>query len=209
MRGSSSTHHGGFVRWRTLQTTDRNAMNCKQGTLQTSSRNDSQVWGGIGYSRSVATGGSARVARGKRRGGAGTDRIGQDLHLRAALSQPEKSGGVQCPDRAVTTGSCTEPSSSTASWDARMLNFAPSVLSAFSRARTIASSPRYIPRTEILGLREFSEVSRHTTALKSAVTEPCYTGFASRRRASKSKGRVSITIEPSGLCGHSSFGRSR
>ena len=54
-----------------------------------------------------------------------------------------------------------------------------------------------------------SVVVQAPTALKSAVTEPCYTGFASRRRASKSKGRVSITIEPSGLCGHSSFGRSR
>ena len=30
---------------------------------------------------------------------------------------------------------------STASWNARMLNFAPSVFSAFSRARTIATSP--------------------------------------------------------------------
>ena len=39
---------------------------CKQATLQTSSRDDSRVWGGIGYSRSVATGGSAGVATGKR-----------------------------------------------------------------------------------------------------------------------------------------------
>ena len=31
--------------------------------------------------------------------------------------------------RAVTTGKGTEPSSSTASWKARMLNFAPSVFS--------------------------------------------------------------------------------
>src|SRR4029450_5650915 len=37
--------------------------------------------------------------------------------------------------RAVTTGSGTEPSSSTASWNARILNFAPSVFSARSRAR--------------------------------------------------------------------------
>src|SRR4029453_6421211 len=44
---------------------------CKQPTLQTSSRNDPLVWSGVGYSRSVATGGSARVATGKRRGGAG------------------------------------------------------------------------------------------------------------------------------------------
>src|SRR5437016_9032987 len=71
---------------------------CKQATLQTSSKNDSRVWGGVGYSRSVATGGSARVATGKRRGGAGADRIGQDLHLRAALSEPENSGGVHRPD---------------------------------------------------------------------------------------------------------------
>jgi hypothetical protein len=35
--------------------------------------------------------------------------------------------------RAVTTGSGTEPSSGTASWNARMLNFAPSAFSAFSR----------------------------------------------------------------------------
>ena len=34
--------------------------------------------------------------------------------------------------RAVTTGSGTEPSSSTASWKARMLNFAPSVFSALA-----------------------------------------------------------------------------
>jgi hypothetical protein len=47
------------------------------------------------------------------------------------------------------------------------------------------------------------------TALKSAVTQRCYSGLASRRRASKSRGRVSIAIEPSRLCGHSSFGRSR
>jgi len=52
---------------------------CKQATLQTSSQNDSKVWDGVGYSRSVAAGGSARVATGKRRGGAGADRIGQDL----------------------------------------------------------------------------------------------------------------------------------
>src|SRR5437870_9160472 len=71
---------------------------CKQATLQTSSKNDSRVWGGVGYSRSVATGSSARVATGKRRGGAGADRIGQDLHLRAALSEPENSGGVHRPD---------------------------------------------------------------------------------------------------------------
>src|SRR4029453_18129214 len=71
---------------------------CKQPTLQTSSRNDSRVWSGVGYSRSVATGGSARVATGKRCGGAGADRIGQDLHLRAALSEPENSGGVHRPD---------------------------------------------------------------------------------------------------------------
>ena len=79
---------------------------------------DSGVWSGVGYSRSVATGGSARVATGKRRGGAGADRIGQDLHLRAALSEPENSGGVHRPPiRAVTT------------WKARMLNFALSVFS--------------------------------------------------------------------------------
>src|SRR2546421_3909145 len=71
---------------------------CKQATLQTSSKNDSRVWGRVGYSRSVATGSSARVATGKRRGGAGADRIGQDLHLRAALSEPESSGGVHRPD---------------------------------------------------------------------------------------------------------------
>ena len=47
---------------------------CKQGTLQTSSENDSRVWSGVGYSRSVATGGSARVATGKR-GGAGPDSV--------------------------------------------------------------------------------------------------------------------------------------
>src|SRR5215831_12642601 len=39
---------------------------CRQPRLQTSSKNDSRVWGGIGYSRSVATGGSARVATEKR-----------------------------------------------------------------------------------------------------------------------------------------------
>src|SRR5438105_8943567 len=61
-------------------------------------QDDSRVWAGVGYSRSVATGGSARVATGKRRGGAGADRIGQDLHLRAALSEPENSGGVHRPD---------------------------------------------------------------------------------------------------------------
>ena len=54
-----------------------------------------------------------------------------------------------------------------------------------------------------------SVVVQAPTALKSAVTQRCYSGFASRRRASKSRGRVSIAIEPSGLCGHSSFGRSR
>ena len=42
--------------------------------------------------------GIARVATGKRRGGAGADRIGQDLRLRAALSEPENSGGVHRPD---------------------------------------------------------------------------------------------------------------
>src|SRR6202035_2898901 len=62
---------------------------CKQATLQTSFKDDSRVWSGVGYSRSVATGGGARVATRKRRGGAGADRIGQDLHLRAALSEPE------------------------------------------------------------------------------------------------------------------------
>src|SRR5437762_11736557 len=71
---------------------------CKQATLQTSSKNDSRVWSGVGYSRSVATGGSARVATGKSRGGGGADRIGQDLHLRAALSEPQNSGGVHRPD---------------------------------------------------------------------------------------------------------------
>src|ERR1700730_11013861 len=71
---------------------------CKQATLQTSWNDDSRVWDGVGYSRSVATGGSARLATGKRRGGAGADRIGQDLHLRAALSEPENSGGVHRPD---------------------------------------------------------------------------------------------------------------
>ena len=35
---------------------------CKQATVQTCSKNDSRVWGGAGYSRSVAPGGSARVA---------------------------------------------------------------------------------------------------------------------------------------------------
>src|SRR5207249_11985951 len=55
-------------------------------------------WDGVGYSRSVATGGSARVATAKRRGDAGADRIGQDLHLRAALSEPENPGGVHRPD---------------------------------------------------------------------------------------------------------------
>ncbi len=69
-----------------------------QPTLQTSSRNDSRVWRGIGYSRSVATGGGARVATDKRRGGAGADRIGQDLRLRAALSEPENSGCVHRSD---------------------------------------------------------------------------------------------------------------
>src|SRR5437764_1878093 len=44
--------------------------------VATSSKNDSGVWGGVSYSRSVATGGSARVATRKRRGGAGADRIG-------------------------------------------------------------------------------------------------------------------------------------
>ena len=46
--------------------------------------------------------------------------------------------------RAVTTGSGTEPSSSTASWKARMLNFAPSVFSAVaenSLSQCDASSP--------------------------------------------------------------------
>src|SRR5262245_20253376 len=71
---------------------------CKQAILQTSSKNDSGVWSGLNYSRSVATGGSARVATGKRRGGAGADRIGEDLHLRAALSEPQNSGGVHRPD---------------------------------------------------------------------------------------------------------------
>jgi hypothetical protein len=37
----------------------------------------------------------------KRRRGAGADRIGQDLHLRAALSEPENSGGVHRPDPRV------------------------------------------------------------------------------------------------------------
>ena len=32
-----------------------------------------------------------------KRGGAGADRLGQDLHLRAALSEPENSGGVHRP----------------------------------------------------------------------------------------------------------------
>ena len=52
-------------------------------------------------------------------GGAGADRIGQDLHLRAALSEPENSGGVHRPTLALKIGSCTEPGSSTASWKAR------------------------------------------------------------------------------------------
>ncbi len=46
--------------------------------------------------------GSARPAvaglRRDKRGGAGADRIGQDLHLRTALSQPENSGGLHRPD---------------------------------------------------------------------------------------------------------------
>ena len=40
-----------------------------------------------------------------------------------------------------------------------------------------------------------SVVVQGPTPLKSAVTERCYSGFASRRRASKSRGRVSIAIE--------------
>src|SRR5207248_1263567 len=39
--------------------------------VATSSKNDSRDWRGVGYSRSVATGGSARVATGQRRGGTG------------------------------------------------------------------------------------------------------------------------------------------
>jgi hypothetical protein len=35
---------------------------CKQATLQTSSKNDFRDWAGVDYSRSVATGGSALVA---------------------------------------------------------------------------------------------------------------------------------------------------
>src|SRR5262245_18091614 len=69
-------------------------LDCKQATLQTSSRNDSRVWAGVVYSRSLATGSAPHAATGKRRGGAGADSIGQDLHLRAALSEPENSGGV-------------------------------------------------------------------------------------------------------------------
>src|SRR4029077_1583208 len=42
----------------------------EHSSLQTASQNDRQVWGGIDYSRSVATGGSTRVATGKRRSGA-------------------------------------------------------------------------------------------------------------------------------------------
>jgi hypothetical protein len=37
----------------------------------------------------------------------------------------------------------------------------------------------------------------------------CWAYVASRRSTSKSSGRVNITIEPSGLRGHSSFGRSQ
>ena len=59
---------------------------------------DSGTFGGAGYSRPVAAGGGAGVATGKRRGGAGADRFGQDLHLRAALSEPENSGGLHRSD---------------------------------------------------------------------------------------------------------------
>jgi len=61
------------------------------------------IFGWTGYSRFVATGSDPGLAAGKRRGGAGADRIGQDLHLRAALSEPENSGGVHRPD---PRGSC-------------------------------------------------------------------------------------------------------
>src|SRR6266496_5421233 len=65
-------------------------------------------WGGVGYSRSVATGGSARVATGKRRGGAGADRIGQDLHLRAAYPNLKTQAVFTVPTRALANDKLSE-----------------------------------------------------------------------------------------------------
>src|SRR5437588_13097064 len=50
--------------------------------------------------------------------------------------------------RAVTTGSGTEPSSSTASWNARMLNFAPSVFSALAEI-SLFSMRRFVALLEL------------------------------------------------------------
>src|SRR5205814_5523994 len=45
-----------------------------------------------GCSRSLATGGGARIARWERRRRPGADRFGQDLHFRAALSVAQRAG---------------------------------------------------------------------------------------------------------------------
>ena len=50
--------------------------------------------------------------------------------------------------RAVTTGNGTEPSSSTASWKARMLNFAPSVFSALAE-NSFFSVRRFVALLEL------------------------------------------------------------
>src|SRR5438874_10301128 len=50
--------------------------------------------------------------------------------------------------RAVTTGSGTEPSSSTASWKARMLNLAPSVFSALAE-NSFFSVRRFVALLEL------------------------------------------------------------
>ena len=50
--------------------------------------------------------------------------------------------------RAVTTGSGIEPSSSTASWKARMLNFAPSVFSALAE-NSFFSVRRFVALLEL------------------------------------------------------------
>src|SRR6266403_652714 len=50
--------------------------------------------------------------------------------------------------RAVTTGRGTEPSSGTASWNARMLNFAPSVFSALAE-NSLFSMRRFLALLEL------------------------------------------------------------
>jgi hypothetical protein len=82
---------------------------CKQATLQTSSKNDSRVWGGIGYSGSVATGGSARLQQGKDVVVKAPTGSGKTYIFELLYPNLKTQAVFTVPTRAVTTGSGFEP----------------------------------------------------------------------------------------------------